>query len=178
MDPASDHDAGDEAMATPRTGYSGLQISLHWTIALLVIFQLLFGESMTATVEAAEEGTVPSNSDQLLGQAHYWVGVAVLALVIVRMGVRLAQGAPAPSGASGLVSKLATTTHALFYALLVAVPVTGLLGYYLGDPWGNLHTWGKPVFIALIALHAAGAVFHQVFVRDNTLRRMLVPENR
>lgn len=165
-------------MATPRTGYSGLQISLHWTIALLVLFQLLFGESMTATVDAAEEGAIPSNSDQLLGQAHYWVGLAILALVVVRIGVRLLRGAPAPAALSSLIGKLATTTHALFYALLIAVPATGLLGYYLGDPWGNLHTWGKPVFIVLIALHAAGALFHQVFVKDNTLRRMLVPESR
>lgn len=165
-------------MATPRTGYSGSQIFLHWTIALLAIFQLIFGESMTATVDAAEEGTNPSNSDQLLGQMHYWVGLAILALVAVRIGVRLAQGAPAPSIESGLVSMLASATHALFYALLVAVPVTGLLGYYLGDPWGNLHTWAKPAFIVLIALHAAGALFHQLFVKDNTLRRMLVPESR
>lgn len=165
-------------MATPRTGYSGSQIFLHWTIALLVLFQLIFGESMTATVDAAEEGTVASNSDQLLGQMHYWVGLVILALVAVRVGVRLAQGAPAPATDSGVVSLLALATHALFYALLVAVPVTGLLGYYLGDPWGNLHTWAKPVFIALIALHAAGALFHQFFVKDNTLRRMLLPENR
>jgi cytochrome b561 len=56
--------------------------------------------------------------------------------------------------------------------------VTGLLGYYLGDPWGELHTLGKPVFIVLIAVHAAAALFHQFWIRDNTLRRMLVREVR
>ncbi len=32
----------------------------------------------------------------------------------------------------------------LFYVLLVLVPITGLLDHYFGDPWGELHTWGKP----------------------------------
>jgi cytochrome b561 len=32
-------------------GYSGLQIGLHWSIAALVFFQLVFGESMTIVVE-------------------------------------------------------------------------------------------------------------------------------
>lgn len=171
----------DEAMETTipePNGFSGLQIFLHWTIAALVFFQLAFGESMIAVVDAAEEGAVPSDLDRLLGQLHYWAGLAILALVAVRIGVRLRQGAPIPSAGSSLFGKLAHLSHALFYALLVAVPVTGLLGYYLGDPWGELHAWGKPVFIVLIAVHAAAALFHQFWIKDNTLRRMLVPEVR
>ena len=44
----------------PRSGYSSLQIALHWSIAALVLVQLLFGESMTTVVDAAEEGTTPA----------------------------------------------------------------------------------------------------------------------
>ncbi len=36
--------------------YSTLQIALHWLIAAAVLFQLVFGESMTNVVDAAEEG--------------------------------------------------------------------------------------------------------------------------
>jgi cytochrome b561 len=161
-----------------RTGFSGPQIVLHWTIAALVLFQLIFGESMTAVVDAAEEGVVPSAFDGRMGQLHYWTGLAILALVFVRIGFRLRHGAPDPAAVSSLAGKFASAVHGLFYALLVAVPVTGLLGYYLGDPWGELHTFGKPVFIGLIAVHAAAALFHQFWIRDNTLRRMLVREVR
>ncbi len=161
-------------MAIPeRAGFSGLQIALHWTIAALVLFQLVFGESMTATIDAAEDGVAASASDQLLAQLHYWAGLSILVLVAVRIVVRLRRGAPAPQ-ASGGAGQLARLMHALFYVLLVAVPVFGLLGYYLGDPWGELHTWGKPVFIVLIAVHATAALFHQFWVKDDTLRRMLV----
>jgi len=163
-------------MAIPvRAGFSGLQIALHWTIAALVLFQLVFGESMTATVDAAEDGVAASASDQLLAQLHYWAGLSILLLVAVRIAVRLRRGAPAPT-ASGGVGQLARLIHALFYVLLVAVPVSGLLGYYLGDPWGELHTWGKPVFIVLVAVHVAAALFHQFWVKDDTLRRMLVSD--
>lgn len=44
-----------------------------------------------------------------------------------------------------------------FYLLLIAVSVIGVLGYDYGDPWGNPHTFGKPVFIVLIAIHGQGA---------------------
>ena len=166
-------------MTTPvRTGFSGLQIALHWTIAALVLFQLVFGESMTATVEAAEDGVTPSASDQLLGQLHYWVGLSILLLVFVRIAVRLRRGAPTRLAEPKLFSWMASWIHGLFYALLVAVPSSGLLGYYLGDPWGELHSWGKPVFIAAIAGHVAAALFHQFWIRDATLRRMFVPEAR
>jgi cytochrome b561 len=63
----------------------------------------------------------------------------------------------------------------LFYALLVAVPVTGLLGYYFEGPYGDIHSWAKPVFIGLIAIHAAAALFHQFWLKDGTLTRILKP---
>lgn len=159
----------------PRSGYSSLQIALHWSIAALVLVQLLFGESMTTVVDAAEEGTTPSGSDQLLSQVHYWVGLTILALVAIRIVVRLTRGAPAADPT--LFGKLATAAHVLFYALLILVPVSGLLGYYYGDPWGEWHTLGKPAFIVLIALHAAAALFHHFWLRDATLRRMLTPSD-
>lgn len=156
-------------------GYSGLQIGLHWLIAVLVLFQLIFGESMTTVVDAAEEGGTVSTTDQFLGGAHYWVGIAVLALVAVRLLVRMASGTPAPSGTNSLSTIAASVAHWLFYILLVAVPATGLLAIYVSDEFGDIHTLGKPAFIVLIALHAAAALFHQFFLKDGTLRRMLVP---
>jgi len=158
--------------ADVKSGYSGIQITLHWLIALLVLFQLVFGESMTTVVDAAEEGTVVSPTDQFLGTAHYWVGIAVLALVLLRLIVRLANGAP--KSETGWMAMAATATHWLFYLLLAAVPATGLLAIYVSDEFGDIHSLGKPIFIVLIALHAAAALFHQFFLKDGTLKRMLV----
>ncbi len=162
---------------TARAGYSATQILLHWAIAALVFFQLVFGESMSEVIEAAEEGETPEALDQTLASLHYWVGIAVLALVALRIVLRLTRGVPAPEGAPSLQSKLASAVHGLFYALLVLVPVSGLLGFYLGDPWGELHAFAKPVFIVLIAAHVLGALAHHFVAKDGTLRRMFVPVN-
>lgn len=162
-------------VSTERIGYSPVQIVLHWTIAALVVFQLIFGESMGAVVRAAHRNTTASPGDQQLASLHYWFGIAILALAGARLVVRLLEGAPPPVGLSPLMARAAKLTHSLFYVLLILVPVTGLLGYYFGDPWGDLHTWGKPAFIILIAMHASAALFHQFWVKDGTLRRMLVP---
>ena len=47
-------------------GYTIYQIGLHWLIAALVFAQLVFGESMTEFVEAAEEGEPASALDATL----------------------------------------------------------------------------------------------------------------
>jgi cytochrome b561 len=161
---------------SPVAGYSGLQVLLHWIIAALVLFQLVFGESMSIATRAARRGTMVDTSDATLASAHYWVGIAVLILVAARMVLRLVNGAPAPQSSGTLLADLlARAVHWLFYALLVAVPVTGLLAVYVAPGMGDIHELGKPAFIVLIALHVTGALYHQFFLRDGTLRRMLVP---
>lgn len=161
-------------VAAIRQGYSGLQIVLHWVIALLVLFQLIFGESMGEVGRAVARGETPDPTDQTLASAHYWVGIAILGLVALRIVLRLFQGAPEPVGA-GVQLKAAKAIHAIFYLLLIAVPVTGLLAVYVNEEIGEVHEIGKPIFIAVIVLHALGALFHHFKLKDDTLRRMFVP---
>lgn len=158
-------------------GYSTIQIALHWLIVIAVLFQLVFGESMTNVVDALEEGATPSAGDLQLSSAHLWVGIAILVLLVIRLVVRLFTGTPEVIGEPGLATLAATAMHWLFYALLVIVPVTGLLAKYVGDPWGDIHTIGKPVFIVLIVLHAGAALYHHFILKDETLVRMLKPRS-
>ncbi|MEO5806443.1 cytochrome b/b6 domain-containing protein [Devosia sp.] len=161
-----------------KPGYASTQIGLHWLIAALVVFQLVFGESIVAATEAAEEGGTLSAADAVLASAHYWVGISILMLVAVRLAMRLRLGAPALLEPNPILALLAKLTHWAFYALLVIVPVTGLLTVYVNPEIGEIHQLAKPVFIALIGLHAAAALFHQFVLRDGTLMRMLVPTKR
>jgi len=159
-----------------RSGYSALQILLHWLIALLVLFQLVFGDSMSRFLHREHRGMPIDASVRSWAGYHYWVGLAILALVLLRLLLRLTRNVPEP-GASGphWMKRAASASHALFYVLLLAMPVLGLLGYYIGDPYGDIHSWGKPLLIILISIHAAAALFHQFWLKDGTLRRMLVP---
>jgi cytochrome b561 len=157
-------------------GYSLAQIILHWSIAALVSFQLLFGESMTAIVDASESGATASPIDQNLGSAHYWVGLSILALLVIRLAIRFSKGEPVTdTSAPSWMRISARASHFGFYTLLLATPIFGLLAYYVGDPFGPIHSLSKPVFIVLIALHAAAALVHHFWLRDNTLKRMIVP---
>jgi cytochrome b561 len=158
----------------PIRGYSIYQIALHWLIAALVIFQLFFGESMTEFVDA-EEGEPVSTLDANLAGLHYYVGISILALVAIRLPLRFWQGAPPPLDTNTAIELAGRISHWLFYVLLVCVPVTGLLGYYVGDPYADIHSWAKPVFIGLIALHVAASLYHQFWRKDGLLTRMLRP---
>ena len=160
-----------EASVSPRA-YTLGQILLHWTIAALVIWQLIFGES----IEALEHPGEATATDIFLGNSHIVVGIAILVLVVLRIVLRLVNGAPPPPEGTGrLTARLAGATHAAFYVLLVAMPVTGLLNFYLDLPTGEIHELGKPLFIILIALHVLATLWHQFVRHDGTLRRMLVP---
>jgi len=157
-------------------GYSFYQVALHWIIALLVLFQLFYSESMTGIVDAAGEGQPVSATDQLLASAHYWVGIAILGFVLLRLILRLVHGAPAPANEEPRWMQLAAhASHGLFYFLLLATPIVGLLAFYLGDPWGDIHALNKPAFILLIGIHVVAALYHQFWLRDGTLRRMISP---
>ncbi|MEO6012361.1 MAG: cytochrome b/b6 domain-containing protein [Devosia sp.] len=160
---------------TTRTGYASIQIGLHWCIASLVVFQLVFGESMVKATEAAEEGEPIGGTDALLATAHYWVGLSILALVFFRLAVRIWMGTSTSTETNRLLALLVGAVHWAFYTLLVVVPVTGLLAIYANPEISEIHALAKPVFIALIAVHAAAALFHQFVLRDGALMRILVP---
>jgi cytochrome b561 len=127
---------------------------------------------------------------------HASLGLLVLALVLVRAGVRWRHAAPpnvpAPPAWQRLASRCA---HALLYALMLGMPLAGWLLLSLrGDPilfFGLplpplaaedealarlLREWhgdiGRAGYV-LIGLHAAAALLHHYRGRDNTLRRML-----
>jgi cytochrome b561 len=158
-----------------RPGYTLVQVVLHWLIAVLVMFQIIFGESMVEAEEAAGHGEALGGFDAAFASAHYWTGLAILALVLVRLSHRLVTGAPVTLDENPALRVLGAAMHWAFYFLLVAVPVTGLLAFCVDEEFGDIHAVAKPVFLALIAIHAAAALYHHFVLHDGTLRRMLVP---
>jgi len=156
-------------------GYSRLQITLHWLIAALVIFQLIFGEGMTNVRDAIEEGGTSSTIDFVVSIGHYWLGIAILTLVVVRLGLRITRGVQQrPVATHTWMDWAANVLHCAFCLMLFAMPVLGLLTIYASESFGDIHTLGKPVFIVLITVHVVAALFHQFVKRDGTLGRMLV----
>jgi cytochrome b561 len=168
--------------------YDRLAMSLHWLIALLLIPMLFAGEEL---MENEGSGT-------FLPSVHVSIGLAVLVLSLIRLGWRFAHPAPPPpAGTAAWELTAARIAHALFYVLMIGLPVTGWLGLphflweepslagltafglavpvapELGVPAGALHNIGSKVAIALLILHVAAALKHQFINRDEVLARML-----
>ena len=162
---------------------------LHWTIVGLIGAMAWLGLSMV---------DMPPTPAKINTYAlHKSVGLTLLALVVVRVIWRLLAGAPRPvAGTPSWQARIASLTHIGLYVLLLAIPFSGWLfnsasGYPLqwfkqfnvpalaGQDEGlaqlahQVHVWGFWLLIAMIAAHAGAALYHHLFLGDDTLRRML-----
>lgn len=171
------------------TRYSTVAIILHWVIAVLVIVNWRLAE-------AAEHIEGPAAAVYM--NPHKAIGISVLALTVLRIVWRLMN--PPPPLRSDMATwerVLAKTVHALFYLLLIAIPLLGWIasssfGYgvdYFGlfqipalpvanDPAAGkwvigLHKAAWTPFLILIVLHVLGALKHHFLDRDGELGRMI-----
>jgi cytochrome b561 len=182
-------------MRTEREGFSGLQRLLHWLMAIMVIAMLFIGVSMVSTL-------MPRYLTLI--SIHKPLGIAILALAVLRLGLRWRLGAPPlPDDLPRTQALAAKLSHVVLYALLIVMPLVG---------WGMLSAGGYPVvlygplhlseilphddqlhavlltthivlaymFFAIILLHAAAALFHGLIRRDGVFRAMagIGPRNR
>jgi cytochrome b561 len=157
-------------------GYTRAQIVLHWLIAALVLSQWLTHDAMEDAYSVVTDGiqSLPAfDSGSLL---HVGGGVLVLVLILVRLGLRLKNGAPpAPADLTTPFRFLAKATHWAFYAVLALLPLSGAASILISEQAAGPHGFFFNVLLALLLLHIAGVVFHTVILRDGVVKRMLVP---
>jgi superoxide oxidase len=169
--------------------YGIISITLHWLMLLLIA-------SVYLCIEL--RGNFPRGSDirEGLKTWHFMLGLSVLALVLFRAAVNLVGIAPRIQPDPPTWQKiLAKLMHLALYALMIGMPILGWLTlsaegkiipfFGLQVPalvnastsvagWAKeFHEIGGTIGYFLVGLHAAAALFHHYFARDNTLRRML-----
>jgi len=166
--------------------YGGGAIALHWIHALLVIGLIAWGMWMADLPKGPERGWAFG--------IHKSFGLLAIALIIARIGWRLAHRPPPNTAVHGLEARLASAGHVLLYVLLVVVPVAGLTSvnftkYPLkffgidipkpGHPdealnaiFSATHQWLAWLLTALIVIHVLAAIRHGL-KRDGTVQRML-----
>lgn len=157
--------------------YSIVQRFLHWTVALLVFFNLLFPDGMNAWHRLLRHGQTPTAADVSSANIHAYVGIAILLLAILRLAMRWRTGVPAePAGQPALLQLAARVAHRLLYALIFLMPISGIAAYYFGiDAAGSIHAdIMKVVLWAVIGAHVLGALVQHFYFRTNVLRRMTV----
>lgn len=168
------------ASQTSPKGYSVTQIFLHWLIAALVFFQLIFGEGIGQAWRAYRRGTEPSADASFDADLHVYAGIAILLLALWRLALRLRYGAPPPPAGENIVQKwVAKAAHVVLYLAILLMPVSGSVAWFGGvETAGEVHEIGKPVIIVFVALHALGALYQHFVVRSDVLMRMLRPVRR
>lgn len=152
-----------------KDGYSRLQIALHWATAALIVGNYFISDGMADAFDAKMEGAAFGG---LVPTYHVWAGVALLAIVVLRLIIRFASGAPAPKE-TGLQAMAASTVHWVLYAMMIAVPCLGIAAWFFGiDQAADLHVLVMNAMMVLILGHAAMAIFHHYILRDGLLSRM------
>ena len=117
--------------------YSLAAMALHWIIAVLIIVQISLGWIMN---EVLPDHT-PTQS--LVEGVHISLGLTILLLVALRIGVRLVHRPPVlPAGMPAWERLLSGGSHLLFYALMLALPLTGWALVSLGAR--PISFWGLP----------------------------------
>jgi len=167
--------------------FTALQRLLHWLMAVCILAMLFIGVGMESTVRPKYLTLV---------SFHKPLGIAILVLALVRLAVRLREGAPPLPADSPLPMRVAAQlSHYALYALMIGMPLLG---------WGMLSAAAYPVvlfggvhlpailphsdrlhtllwdahyylafaFFALILLHIAAALFHALVRRDGVFDAM------
>lgn len=153
------------------TGYTRMQVLLHWAVAALVVFQILFHEGIEELWEARMTGAAPNVA---VPTPHTIAGFVILLLMLWRVALRLRHGAPKPPESEHPALRfLAGATHIAFYVLLIGMPISGAVAWFGGlEAPAEAHSFAGKALIALVLLHFAGALAHHFVFKTGVLMRM------
>lgn len=173
------------------SGYGAVTRMLHWLSGGLIVIAWLLGSFGEDLPKSAEPSAL---------FVHMSVGLAVLALLFVRLGWRLADPPPAAlhMALGPWSDRLATLMQWLLYGLILVAPVSGVVlefargqplpvfGLFeIASPWVRDRQFARSVkevhelvanaLMIFASLHAAAALTHHYLLKDATLLRMLPP---
>jgi cytochrome b561 len=174
----------------PLRRYSNVAVTFHWLTVALVLFQLWLGFSFADM----EMGPQRAN----LFTWHRTTGAVILLIVLARLTYRLLNPPPPyPPELPRWERVAGTWNHRLFYLLLIAMPIGGVIAVSglapgstiqllggiaipkvpgiskdLGELAGGVHSAAAWLLIALIAVHVTAALKHQFVDHNRASGRM------
>ena len=164
---------------------------LHWLVAILLLLVYLAMEQRGLFARGTPQRTA-------MMQSHFWLGLLVFVLAWWRLRVRM-RHAPPPIDPPlpGWQALIAKATHVALYLFIVLMPLLGLTTILLehralylpfthlaipsplpkdvamGKQVEAVHTFVGHAFYWVIGAHVLAALYHHLWRRDDTLRRML-----
>jgi cytochrome b561 len=161
--------------SSTQVSFSVLQRVVHWAMALLIFFNLLFPDGMAHAYRLMRRGETLTPDQISSANIHAYVGFAILLLAVLRLCLRFVRGVPPhPEKEPRAFQIAAKVAHFTFYALFFILPLSGIAAYYFGvRAAGQLHSGPFKVLMwALIAGHLIAVLVHQFYWRTNVLKRM------
>jgi cytochrome b561 len=177
-------------LTNSKAQYGTVPQILHWLTALFVICGWLLGTFHDDLPKGAARSVALS--------IHMTLGQCVIVFLIARLAWRMVNPPPPPEETrfGWLQQAAAALTHYVLYALLVAVPVMGIIvqlkrgnplpffGLWdIGSPWPTdramarsllrVHEYLADALLILAGVHAAAVLMHHYLFEDRTLLRML-----
>ena len=165
--------------------YSRVARWLHWTMAVLIIANLVGGR-------------LHDLAPRLIMPGHFAVGLIVLVLALARLAWRLTHRPPSwPATMAGWERWSAATVHWLLYALMILLPLSGWVMMSAGERAINIyglfeipklavgqsaafkdimeerHEMLAIAMVCLILLHIGAALRHHFVLKDGAMARML-----
>ena len=156
-------------MAHPEK-FSKPQIVLHWLMFLLFLVSFFSHEAIKDSYIAfVREGV----TDIGIGtRVHVIVGIAILALAVIRIVMRFTRPAPAEMG-SVAQALLAKAVKLGLYVVMITIPLSGIAVWFGGiREAGDMHEVMFTLGLGLVGLHILGALVHQFVFKDNLMARM------
>ncbi|MDO6584023.1 cytochrome b/b6 domain-containing protein [Salipiger sp. 1_MG-2023] len=176
---------------TSTTRYRAPQRLLHWLTVLLVFTTIPVGLVMV------QEG-LPRAIQNTLFFYHKNIGPVILLMVLLRLALRVLMPAPPlPASLPRPQALAAGTVHALLYAALIAMALSGITrvmaGGYPIELWDPLlggliaknealaktaqafHGTAWIVLVLLIGAHVGAAALHGLIKKDGIFSRMWPP---
>ncbi len=168
--------------------YNPVFRTVHWLMALLIFCALALGVWMTQLPRGPFRGD--------LYFIHKSIGVAVLALIVIRIVMRLVLGEPPYAFELGRLTHFASRAgHLLLYVLMIALPVSGYVlsnggghevsffGLFtlpnligdnksLSEQASQAHEFFAWTIGVVLAVHLLAVVWHARIKRDTVLKRM------
>ncbi|HEX7645471.1 MAG TPA: cytochrome b [Burkholderiaceae bacterium] len=167
--------------------YTGVAIFLHWLSAFVIAGMLALGWYMTSVED--EPG-----SERWFG-LHQSVGVLLAMLIAFRLVWRIThRPQPLPYTVPAWQAKAAHTLHALLYAAMIAMPLTGIAGamldkegltlfgqsvprifavqHDLAENLFDVHGAIAAVLACMIGVHMLAAIKHLAIDKDGVFQRM------
>jgi cytochrome b561 len=176
------------AMSTP-LHYGRVAQGFHWLTVILVAMAYLVSPG-------SSEQRVYSIASDLMRNIHETAGLLIFAIVLARILWRTIDAGPEAPPMEPWMKYSAKLVHAALYALLIALPLTAIIGAWLeghpltllgagtlgpllpqahdvGQTVSYVHTILGNLIVWAAGLHAIAALFHHFVLRDNVLTSML-----